>query len=56
MFGSLAYAEMRLILAKILFRFDIELVDKEQKWMENQKMFTLWDKPPLMVKIHTVKG
>jgi len=54
-FGSLAYAEMRLILAKVLFNFDLELVDKTQEWMKGQKVFTLWEKPSLMVKLHPVK-
>jgi hypothetical protein len=46
---------MRLILAKVLFNFDIELVDKTQEWMKGQKVFTLWDKPSLMVKLHSVQ-
>jgi cytochrome P450 len=54
-FSSLAYAEMRLILAKVLWHFDMELVDKEKDWMKDQKVFTLWDKPSLMVKLVPVK-
>lgn len=45
---SLAYAEMRLILAKVLFNFDMELADKEVDWWA-QKAYLLWDKPPLEV-------
>jgi cytochrome P450 len=52
---SLAYAEMRLILAKLLFSFDLELVDKERQWMRDQKVFTLWDKPSLMVRLKAVE-
>jgi cytochrome P450 len=52
---SLAYAEMRLILAKVLFNFDLELEHKTQEWMEGQKVFTLWNKPSLFVKIRPVK-
>ncbi|OAK94660.1 cytochrome P450 monooxygenase-like protein [Phaeosphaeriaceae sp. SRC1lsM3a] len=51
---NLAYAEMRLILAKVLFNFDIELVDKKQDWMAGQKVFTLWDKPSLMIRLRPV--
>jgi cytochrome P450 len=54
-FFSLAYAEMRLILAKIVFAFDLELVEKERDWMGEQKVFTLWDKSALMVKIKPVQ-
>jgi hypothetical protein len=46
---------MRLILAKVLFSFDLELVDKTQEWMKGQKVFTLWNKPSLVVKIRPVK-
>lgn len=52
---SLAYAEMRLILAKVLFSFDLELVDKRQDWMKDQKLYTLWEKPSLMVKLKPVQ-
>jgi cytochrome P450 len=52
---SLAYAEMRLILAKVLFNFDLELVDKTQNWLEGQKVFALWQKPSLMVELRPVK-
>jgi hypothetical protein len=46
---------MRLILAKVLFSFDLELVDKTQDWMDGQKVFTLWQKPSLTVKLLPVQ-
>lgn len=52
---SLAYAEMRLIMAKVLFNFDLELMPESKDWMEGQKVFTLWEKPSLMVKLHPVQ-
>lgn len=52
---NLAYAEMRLILAKVLFNFDLELVDKTNDWMKNQKVFALWEKPSLMVTLRPVQ-
>ncbi|KAH8702970.1 cytochrome P450 monooxygenase-like protein [Phaeosphaeriaceae sp. PMI808] len=52
---SLAYAEMRLVFAKMLFTFDLELVDKEFQWLEAQKLFTLWEKPNLMIRLTPVK-
>jgi hypothetical protein len=39
---------MRLILAKILFNFDMELADKDQKWLD-QKIYLLWQKQALSV-------
>ncbi len=52
--NSLAYAEMRLILAKILFNFDLELADPNLKWMD-QKVYTLWSKPELNVYLTPVR-
>jgi len=52
---SLAYAEMRLIAAKVLFSFDLELSDESKDWLKNNKVFGLWEKPPLMVKLRPVK-
>jgi hypothetical protein len=40
---------MKLILARIVYNFDLELVDKEAKWNE-QDVFVLWRKGPLMVQ------
>ncbi|KAF2994265.1 hypothetical protein E8E13_002216 [Curvularia kusanoi] len=52
---NLAYAEMRLILAKVLWHFDIKLVHPEKEWMKGQKVFALWDKGSLDVKLIPVK-
>ena len=54
-FYSLALAEMRLILSKVLFAFDLELVDKERDWMGEQKVFVLWEKGALNVKLKPVQ-
>ncbi|KAI1411113.1 cytochrome P450 [Hypoxylon sp. FL1857] len=51
---NLAYAEMRLILARILYRFDIELAPGSEDWIKNQKFYTLWDKPELPVYLKPV--
>lgn len=46
---------MRLILARILFNFDLELVNPADKW-NDQKVFSLWDKKPLMVYLKPVEN
>jgi averantin hydroxylase len=52
---NLAYAEMRLILAKVLFNFDLELDEgKTGQWLD-QKVFTLWEKKPLWVRVRSVE-
>ncbi|KAK8198485.1 hypothetical protein M8818_006350 [Zalaria obscura] len=51
---NLAYAEMRLILAKLVFNFDMELQEESKAWMTNMKIMLLWQKPPMMVKLTPV--
>lgn len=53
-FGSLAYAEVKLILARVLYNFDMELVDPDEDWMD-QKAFFIWTKPPLNVYLTPVR-
>jgi hypothetical protein len=42
-------------MAKVMYNFDLELADKEADWMGGQKVFTLWEKPPLMVRLTPVQ-
>ncbi|RYP06150.1 hypothetical protein DL764_003326 [Monosporascus ibericus] len=51
---NLAYAEMRLILAKIVWNFDMVLEDDSRAWLKDQKSYILWDKPPLNVRLTPV--
>ena len=53
---SLAYAEMRLILAKILYRFDVELAPEARGWLDEQKIYGLWDKPSLPFYLRPAEG
>lgn len=47
---SLAYAEMRSILARMLWNFDMELCEASKEW-NKQRIYLLWEKPALMVKL-----
>lgn len=47
---TLAYAEMRSILARMLWHFDMELCEISKKWTD-QNVFLLWEKRALMVKL-----
>lgn len=47
---NLAFSEMRQILARVLWRFDLELVDPSLAW-EKQKSYTLWAKGPLNCRV-----
>ncbi|KAL4744100.1 cytochrome P450 [Aspergillus similis] len=47
---NLAYHEMRVILAKLLFHFEFSLLPESIGW-EKQKTFFLWEKHDLMVQL-----
>lgn len=50
LFFSLAYVEMRLILARMIINFEMELAEPDFDWID-QKVYNLWEKPPLMLKL-----
>ncbi|KAI0198467.1 benzoate 4-monooxygenase cytochrome P450 [Astrocystis sublimbata] len=52
---SLGLLELRLIIAKLVWQYDIELFDQSVDWHRDSKMQTLWQKPKLAVKIRPVK-
>ncbi|KAK3079312.1 hypothetical protein LTS18_005173 [Coniosporium uncinatum] len=52
---NLAYAEMRLTLAKVCSNFDLQLEERSQSWIEEQQIFGLWEKGPLSVRLTPVK-
>ena len=54
---NLAYLEMRLILAHLLWAFDLKAPDGETVggW-EEQKSWILWEKAPLRVKLRIAEG
>ncbi|KAF2009663.1 toxin biosynthesis cytochrome P450 monooxygenase [Aaosphaeria arxii CBS 175.79] len=54
----LARAEMRLIISKVLWHFDLERPDPStekghdwESWMDRARVYFLWHKPPLMVNL-----
>jgi len=48
---NLAYAEMRLLLANLVWQFDLELMKESEDWLERNVIYTLWMRPELMVKL-----
>ncbi|KAK3348217.1 cytochrome P450 [Neurospora tetraspora] len=51
---NLAIAEMRLILAKVVYNFDMQLANPGKDWLD-QQIFTFWDKPALPVCLTPVE-
>ncbi|KAK6381925.1 hypothetical protein LTS17_003810 [Exophiala oligosperma] len=47
---NLAYAEMRLALARVIYNFDFELQPESRSW-DKADIFVFWQKGPLNVKI-----
>lgn len=48
---SLAWAEMRTILARLVWNFEFEMLDTSRDWEKQQRVFVLWSKPSLMVRL-----
>ncbi|RAL15855.1 cytochrome P450 [Aspergillus homomorphus CBS 101889] len=47
---NLAFAEMRVIFARVLWSFDLQLCEESVHWCD-QKTYTLWEKHPLMCRL-----
>lgn len=44
---SLAYVEMRVILARVLWNFDLTIAEDSRHWQEQEEVYTLWLKGDL---------
>lgn len=53
---NLAYAELRLIMAKLFWNFDFVLQPESHAWPDKQRAFTVWEKIPLMVQLKQVES
>lgn len=51
---NLAYAEMRLILARLVWEFDMSIDDSSRDWIDGQENFELWVKPDLNIHLKAV--
>lgn len=45
---------MRLISARILYKFDIELAPEAKDWIGRQGIYNFWDKPPLPIYLKPI--
>lgn len=46
--------EIRLILTRLLFAFDLELLDESKDWFKRATVIGMWQKPELMIKVTPV--
>ncbi|KAI9733534.1 MAG: hypothetical protein M1834_003134 [Cirrosporium novae-zelandiae] len=51
----LALAELHIVLAKLLWNFDLQLDERCENWDENMKIFHLWQLQPLYVQLQPVQ-
>lgn len=53
---NLAQLELRIIMAKMVWLYDFEWVDRVHDYFEQCKLQVLWWKPPLFVRFHLREG
>lgn len=51
---NLAWAEMHVLLAKMIWHFDWTLEDQSHGWMDGMRMFAVYEKPPLWIRLKEV--
>ncbi len=51
----MAWVELRIILAKIVFLYDFEMVNEKLDWERESKCTLLWHKPDLLVRVKPAK-
>lgn len=52
---NLAYFEIRVILARMVWNFDMEHCEDSEDWLGRNRMYFIWERmPPLMVKLTPV--
>ena len=47
--NSLAYAEMRYIVARLIWNFEIEIAEQSRQWADGLRAWLIWEKRPLHV-------
>jgi hypothetical protein len=47
----MAWIEVRILMAKLKFMYDLEIYDKNLDWNRDHSCCTLWQKPDMFVKV-----
>jgi hypothetical protein len=45
---------MRLVLANIIWNFDLDICEESNNWLD-QEVYVLWNKGPLIVKLKSIR-
>lgn len=43
--------ELDIVLTKLLWKFDLKLLNEDLDWQRDSRMHTLWKKPELMIGV-----
>lgn len=49
---ALAYMELHIVVANMIFAYDWEWVNSELDWFKEARFYGIWEKPALIVKFH----
>ncbi|KAL8388156.1 hypothetical protein RB595_009417 [Gaeumannomyces hyphopodioides] len=53
---NLALLEVRHVIARLYWRFDVEVLAGQESWAVSQKTYLSWVKPPLLVRLRVSNG
>lgn len=48
----MAWMEMRIVLAKLYFTFDVELLDHDLDWHRDSRMYLIWQRQELNARLN----
>ncbi|KAA6407227.1 MAG: cytochrome P450 [Lasallia pustulata] len=51
---NMGYMQARILFAKMVYRFDWELVDRGVDWERDLRLYAIWEKPPVVVRYRVV--
>ena len=53
---NLAMAELRVLVARLVWGFDMEVVEESKGWgiLRRQRVFLVYEKPPMLVRLRPV--
>ena len=46
---------MRVVMARMVFDFDMELSERSKNWLKEAKVYTIWKKTELFLRLTPVK-